>query len=46
MSQPNKLDCLITQLEMLTSDKHSTLLGQFQSYEENEALLIRTLVCM
>ena len=32
-----------TKLEMLTSDKHSNLLGQFLSYEENEVLWIRTL---
>jgi hypothetical protein len=37
-NRPNKLDCLITQLKMLTSDKHSNLLGQFPSYEENEVL--------
>ena len=30
-------------LERLTSDKHSNLLGQFLSYEENEVLWIRTL---
>jgi hypothetical protein len=29
-------------LERLTSDKHSNLLGQFLSYEKNEALWIRT----
>ncbi len=28
---------------MLTSDKHSNLLDQFLSYEENEVLWIRTL---
>ncbi len=28
---------------MLTNDKHSNLLGQFLSYEENEVLWIRTL---
>jgi len=33
----------MTQLETLTSDKHSNLLGQFLSYEENEVLWIRTL---
>ncbi len=27
---------------MRTSDKHSNLLGQFLSYEENEVLWIRT----
>ncbi len=32
-----------TKLERLTGDKHSNLLGQFQSYEENEVLQIRTL---
>ncbi len=29
---------------MLTSDKHSNLLGQFLSYEEREVLWIRTLI--
>jgi len=29
---------------MLISDKHSNLLGQFLSYEENEVLWIHTLV--
>jgi hypothetical protein len=38
MNRPNKLDCFITQLEMLTGDKHSNLLGQFLSYGENEVL--------
>ncbi len=42
-NQPNKLDHSITQLETLTSDKHSTLLGQFLSYKENEVLWIRTI---
>ncbi len=28
-NRPNKLDCFITPLEMLTSDKYSNLLGQF-----------------
>ncbi len=41
-NRPNKLECFITQLEMLTSDKHSNLLGQFLCYQENEALWIRT----
>ncbi len=31
-----------TMLERLTSDKHSNLLGQFLSYEENEVLWICT----
>jgi hypothetical protein len=38
MHLPNKLDCFITQLEMLTSDKRSNLLGHFLGYEENEVL--------
>jgi len=42
MTQPNKLDCSITQLEMLANEKHSSLLGQFLSYEENEELWICT----
>ncbi len=42
MNRPNKLDCFITQLEMLTSYKHSNLFCQFLSYEENEVLWIRT----
>ena len=29
---------------MLTSDKHSNLLGQFLGYKENEVLWIRTQV--
>ena len=37
-NKPNKLDHSITQLETLTSDKHSNLLGQFLSYKENEVL--------
>ncbi len=37
---PNKLDCSITQLERLSSKKHSNLFGQIQSYEENEVLRI------
>ncbi len=32
------------ELERLTSDKHSNLLGQFLSYNENEVLWIRTLI--
>ncbi len=36
--RPNKLDCFTTQLEMLTSDKHSNLLGQFLSYTEIKVL--------
>jgi hypothetical protein len=32
----------MTQLEKLASDKLSNLLGQFQSYEENEVLWIPT----
>ncbi len=36
MHRPDKLDCFITHLEMLTSDKNSNLLGQLLSYEENE----------
>ncbi len=32
-----------TKLEMLTSEKHSNLLGQLQSCKENEVLWIRTL---
>ncbi len=35
MNRPNKLDCSITQLERLTSVKHSNVLVQFLSYEEN-----------
>jgi hypothetical protein len=40
MNQPNKLGCSITQLETLTSDKHSNLLGQFPSNEEKRKLSI------
>ncbi len=36
--RPNKLGCSIEQLERLTNVKHSNLLGQFISYEENEVL--------
>ncbi len=43
MNQPNKLDCSTTQLEMLTGDEHSNLLGKFLSYEENKVLWIWTL---
>jgi hypothetical protein len=37
-NRPNKLDCYITQLETLTSDKHSNLLGRFLSCTHNEVL--------
>jgi hypothetical protein len=43
MNQPNKLDYCITQLEKLTSDKYSNLLGQLLSCEENEVLWIHNL---
>jgi hypothetical protein len=39
MNRPSKLECSISQLESLTSDKHSDLLGQCLSYEENEVVV-------
>ncbi len=43
MKESNKLVCSIPQLESLTSEKHSNLLDQFLSYEENEIFWIHTL---
>jgi hypothetical protein len=37
MNGPNKLDCYT--LQRLAKDKHSSLLGTFLSYEENNCFL-------
>jgi hypothetical protein len=38
MSGPNKLECYITLGKASAKDKHSSLLGPFVSFKENEVL--------
>ncbi len=38
LNEPNKLVLKYTGQERLASDKHSSILGPFMSYEENEVL--------
>ncbi len=43
MNKPNKLECYITLGLGLSSDEHSSLLGAFVNYEENEVLWLQPL---
>jgi hypothetical protein len=43
MSEPNKLECYITLGKTSAKDKHSSLLGPFVSFKENEVLWIQFL---